>query len=198
MTIIYLVRHGTTDLVGKMLCGTTPGIHLNEEGRQQAQKTAQYLAQLPIKAIYCSPIQRAVDTAEIIGKKLALPVVQQEFLSEIYFGDLQGMMEVDLRNQPLWVRFLNQPGDVAFPNGDSVAETQTRVAEGLQKLALQYEKEDKIVCVAHSEVLRLAIAHVLDLPLDSLHRLTLDTASVSLVEWTPELKKLRLLNYSPA
>ncbi len=56
MTFIYLVRHGNTDYIGKKLCGTTPGIPLNEEGRRQAQKAADYLCGLNIKALFASPI----------------------------------------------------------------------------------------------------------------------------------------------
>ncbi|HCS40176.1 MAG TPA: phosphoglycerate mutase [Anaerolineaceae bacterium] len=197
MAIIYLVRHGRTDLLGKMLCGNTPGIHLNEEGREQAQKAADYLCNFPIKAIYSSPIERAFETAEIIGRECSLQVNSVDYLREIHFGDLQGMGEKELVDLSLWKRFNSQPADVYFPNGESVTEVQARVARGLEFLSHQYDNDNQIVCVAHSEVLRLAVCWVLDLPLDSLHRLTIDPASISIIEITPERKKLRLLNFQP-
>ncbi len=197
MTIIYLVRHGTTDLVGKMLCGTTPGISLNDEGRHQAERTAHYLAQIPIKALYCSPIQRAVETAGIIGRQLGLSAVQKEYLTEINFGDLQGTQASILRELPLWKHFIQHPSDVTFPNGDNVAEVQKRAASGLEELVQQFAEHDEIVCVAHGEVLLLVIAYAIGLPLDELHHLSIDTASVTKIEWSAERKKLRYLNFQP-
>lgn len=197
MAIIYLVRHGRTDFIGKKLCGNLPGIHLNEEGREQAQKAADYLNNFPIKAIYSSPIERAQETAQIIGRKSGLEVNPVDFLREIHFGNLQGMGEKDLVDHPLWKKFNSQPADVCFPNGESVVEVKTRVSNGLASLSEKLDKEDQIACVAHSEVLRLAVCWVLDLPLDNFHRLTIDPASISMIEITPKRKKLRLLNLQP-
>ena len=197
MAMIYLVRHGRTDLIGKKLCGNLPGIHLNEEGRSQAQKAADYLGDYPIKAIYSSPIERAMETAEIISHKPGLEVKPVDFLREIHFGDLQGMGEKELVDHPLWKQFNSDPAEASFPNGESVAEVQARAAKGLELLSQQYAKEDQILCVAHSEVLRLAVCWVLDLPLDNFHRLTIDPASVSKIEITTDRKRLRLLNFQP-
>lgn len=197
MAIVYLVRHGKTDFIGKKLCGNLPGIHLNEEGRSQAQRAADYLGNFPIKAIYSSPIERAMETAEIIGSKHGLKISPVDFLREIHFGDLQGMGEKDLVDHPLWKRFNSLPADVCFPNGESVIEVRNRIAKGLEWLSQEYGKEDQLVCVAHSEVLRLAVCWLLDLPLDNFHRLTIDPASISKIEITPERKKLRLLNFQP-
>jgi len=197
MAIIYLVRHGKTDFIGKKLCGNLPGIHLNEEGREQAQKAADYLSNFPIKAIYSSPIERAFETAEIIGYQSSLQVYPADYLREIHFGDLQGKGEKDLLDHPLWKKFNTLPADVCFPNGESVVEVRNRVAKGLEILSHEFGKEDQLVCVAHSEVLRLAVCWLLDLPLDNFHRLTIDPASISKIEITPERKKLWLLNYRP-
>jgi probable phosphoglycerate mutase len=65
MTMILLVRHGENDWVKKhRLAGWIPGVHLNENGRQQAQAAADRLAHLPIKAVYSSPVTRCMETAE--------------------------------------------------------------------------------------------------------------------------------------
>jgi len=198
MTIIYLVRHGKTDFISKMLCGNLPGIPLNEEGRNQAQKTGVFLSSLPIKAIYSSPIQRALETAGIIGKATGLEVTSVDFLREIHFGDLQGMEFPGINTLPLWQRYTTLPADVSFPNGESVIEVQKRVADGLDWIASQFAENEEIVCVAHSDVLRLAVSWALDLPLDNFHRLSISPASISKLEWTPGRKRLRLLNFQPA
>jgi len=68
MTTFLLMRHGETDAVGKSIMGWRPGWHLNASGRKQVERLAARLAALPIRAIYTSPLERAVETAEAIGK----------------------------------------------------------------------------------------------------------------------------------
>jgi len=196
MAIIYLVRHGKTDFIGKKLCGNLPGIHLNEEGRSQAQKAADYLSAFPIKAVYSGPMERACETAAPLAKALNLEIIPQDFLREINFGDFQGKGE-ELLSDPIWQKFSDQPGDIHFPNGESVAETQQRVAKGLDTLCMNLASDEQIVCVAHCEVLRLAAAYALNLPLDKYQKLTIDPASISKLEWSDQKKKLLLLNYVP-
>ena len=67
MTLMLLVRHGANDWVHGRLAGWTPGVHLNDEGRRQAASTAARLAMLPIDAIYTSPLDRTVETAQAIA-----------------------------------------------------------------------------------------------------------------------------------
>ncbi|MBA4383993.1 MAG: hypothetical protein C0410_04600 [Anaerolinea sp.] len=196
MAIIYLVRHGKTDFIGKKLCGNLPGIHLNEEGRGQAQKAADYLSSFPIKAIYSSPMERACETAAPLAKALNLEVIPQDFLREINFGDFQGMGD-ELFSNPIWQQFNEHPADVQFPNGDNTAQAQSRVSAGLDVLSQKYQTDDHIVCFAHCEILRLGIAAGINLPREFFHRITVDPASISILEWSPERKKLRLLNFQP-
>ena len=197
MTMIYLVRHGRTDQLGRQLCGNLPGIHLNEEGRNQAQKAAEYLSAFPITGIHSSPLERTCETAAPIAERLGLVVQPEDFLRALNFGDYQGKGE-ELTTDALWQQYLSNPAGIRFPHGESTAEARQRMAAGLDSLSQKYEPEQSIVCVAHCEVLRLAICHAIQLPMEYLHRLTIDPASISLVEWTAERKSLRMLNYSPA
>src|SRR5687767_3803801 len=67
MTQILLVRHAVNDFVktGK-LAGWTPGVHLNDEGKAQAEALGQRLAETPINRLYSSPLERTMETAEAI------------------------------------------------------------------------------------------------------------------------------------
>lgn len=197
MAFFYLVRHGQTDLIGKMLCGVLPGIHLNEKGRLQAQKAADFFDHLQIKAVYTSPIERASETAAAIAERVKLESIWVDFLKEIDFGELQSIFETDLKRHSVWQHFLQNPAEVVFPGGESVNEAQNRVVAGLDALAAQFAKEDRVVCVGHCEILRLAVCHAIHLSPDHFHNLTIDPASVSLLEWSNERKKLRLLNLQP-
>ncbi len=83
MPIILLIRHGENDFVktGRM-AGRTPGVHLNERGQQQAQELAEALMKAPIKAIYSSPMERAIETAEPLAAKLGQEIIIRPSLIE--------------------------------------------------------------------------------------------------------------------
>jgi probable phosphoglycerate mutase len=73
MPLVLLIRHAENEYVKKgRLAGRLPGVHLNENGRKQAQAVAERLAGAPIKAIYSSPLERAIETVEPLARALNL------------------------------------------------------------------------------------------------------------------------------
>jgi len=196
MTILYLVRHGKTDHSGHRLCGNIPGIHLNQTGRDQADNIASFFEKIPIKSIYTSPVERAIETVLPTAKQKLLTVEKVEYLREIDFGDYQGKGE-ELQRDPLWNAFLTVPTSIIFPNGETVAQAQQRVVKGLNEICVDSPDDEEIMCVAHCEILRLAIAHALNIPLDEYMRLTVDTGSISKAMWTEGHQKVIFLNHSP-
>src|SRR5687767_1544713 len=86
-TRFLLIRHATTDTVGKRLAGRLPGVSLNEAGRAQAQQLAARLAGLPVAAIYSSPLERAVETARPLAQGLQLETAVCEAFLELDFGE---------------------------------------------------------------------------------------------------------------
>ena len=113
MPIILLIRHGENDYVKEQrLPGRKPGIHLNKKGRSQAQAVAKKLSQAPIKAVYSSPLERAMETAEPIAKALDLKVITRQGLIETDVGKWQGKKIKNL-NRPNLIdkrRILNYHG----------------------------------------------------------------------------------------
>lgn len=197
MTIIYLIRHGMTDALGTKLCGRLPGIHLNDEGRIQAGRAARFLEGSPITAVYSSPMERTMETAAVIAYGLNLGVKPADFLSEINFGSLHGLSRPELIMDSTWQQFMNNPSGVQFPNGESVVEAQTRIVQGLNRLVRSHKENEQIVCVSHCELLRLAVAHALDIPLDSTKKITLDPAGVSKLDWLTDRQKVYFVNTLP-
>ena len=76
MTTLLLIRHGANDWVHGRLAGRIPGVHLNEEGRQQAQAVAQRLHDIPLAAVYASPLDRTLETAQAIVAERDMPIIQ--------------------------------------------------------------------------------------------------------------------------
>jgi probable phosphoglycerate mutase len=196
MTTIYLVRHGITEWTGHRIIGNIPGVHLNEFGLSQAEYVANYLCQFPLQAIFSSPMERATETARPLAILLRISVKTIDFLREVNFGELQGLGE-ELASLDVWQQFLTHPATVHFPKGESVADAQQRIVAGLDALAVQYGPNAQIACFAHCEILRLAVAFALHMPLDDFMRLTIQPASISCLEWSESNQSLKLLNFSP-
>src|SRR5262245_8781212 len=90
-TYLLLIRHGENDWVGKnRLAGRTNGVHLNDKGREQSSQLADLLKNQPISAIYSSPLERCLQTAEAIAGALSLPVYHEAGLLEVDYGEWQG------------------------------------------------------------------------------------------------------------
>ena len=128
MAIIYLVRHGQNEMVGKKLAGRLPGVHLNEQGHAQARQLAAELSALPIKAVFSSPLERTQQTAEPIARIHNLPVITEPGLIEIDFGAWQAKSLKQLRRNRLWRDVQEFPDGFSFPSGESFVAAQTRTS----------------------------------------------------------------------
>ena len=181
MTLLLLIRHGENDFVktGK-LPGQSAGIHLNERGQKQAQGLGEALKEVPIKAIYSSPLERALETAEPIASSHQLEIIQEPNLMDANVGKWQGKSLKALRLTNAWKVVQHSPSRFQFPEGESFIDLQTRIANTLETIVKKYYKPKDIVAVVfHADPIKLAVAHFLGLPLDHFQRLSCDTGSVS-------------------
>ena len=98
---LYYVRHGETDWNNKNLLQGRNDIPLNTAGLEQAEKTSLLLKNISIDKIYCSPLTRAVQTAEIINKVTQCPIVQDKRIIERCFGKMEGT-NISTLHDNLW------------------------------------------------------------------------------------------------
>ena len=183
MPLLLLIRHGENDFVktGK-LPGRLPGIHLNEKGQKQAAALGEALRDVPIRAIYSSPLERALETAEPIAKARNLPILQEPDLRDSDVGKWQGKSLKVLRLTNAWKVVQNAPSRFQFPEGESFIELQTRIANALEDMIRKHNKPKHIVAaVFHADPIKLAVSHFLGLPLDHFQRLVCDTGSVTVL-----------------
>ncbi len=181
MTILLLIRHGENDFVGKRLAGRLPGVHLNAQGCSQAAAVANALRGAPIKAIYSSPLERAIETAEPLAEALGLPILPAPGLIELEYGDWQGRTLKQLSRLKLWKVVQNKPSEMRFPNGESFLEVQTRAIAEVERIAAAHEENEMVACFSHGDVIRLLMAHFLAAPLDEFQRVASNPASISVV-----------------
>jgi probable phosphomutase (TIGR03848 family) len=180
MPTILLTRHGENEYVAKgRLAGRLPGVHLNENGKKQAQALAEALGQAPIKTVYASPLDRTIETAEPIAQALGMKVTPEPGLLEVDFGDWQDKTIKQLRRRKLWKTVQNAPTRMRFPGGETFAHAQQRIVECIEALSSKHKPQDLIVCVSHSDIIKLAVAYYLGLPLDLFQRLVVAPASMS-------------------
>jgi broad specificity phosphatase PhoE len=183
MPLLLLIRHGENDYVKTGRApGRTPGVHLNERGREQAEALGKALAEFPLKAIYSSPLERALETAEPIARVHKLEVQTEAGLLESDIGKWQGRSWKVIRLTKVWKIVINSPSRFRFPGGESFPEMQTRITTALDHICAKYKKpRDIIAVVFHADPIKLAVAHYLGLPLDHFQRLACDTGSVTAV-----------------
>jgi probable phosphoglycerate mutase len=184
-TSIHLVRHGATDAIGRTFTGRRPGVPLNREGREQAERLAARFQNLDIRSVFSSPAERALQTAQSIASAARVTVEQRCAFHEIDIGSWGGATFEDLNLDEEFrlfnsVRSLTRP-----PSGELMLEVQNRAVGELLKIAQQYAGS-AVVVVSHSDVIRSALAYFLGLPLDLAHRLVIGLASVSLIQLSRE------------
>jgi probable phosphomutase (TIGR03848 family) len=179
---LILIRHAQNEWVRTgRLAGWTPGVHLNDEGKQQAEALGRRLASANLQAVYSSPLERAVETAEAITAHYPdLSVAVEEGVGEVNFGEWTGKRLRQLRRKRLWEVVQNFPSGARFPQGESLREMQNRVVSTLERLA-DAHPGGRIAVVAHSDVLKAAIAHFAGIHLDLFQRLIISPASISIV-----------------
>lgn len=181
MAYALLIRHAQNDWVKKnRLAGWTPGVHLNDVGRQQADQLASRLSQLPLKAIYSSPLERCMETAAAVTAVHALEIQQIEAMGEVRYGKWQGKKIKKLSKKPAWRIIQHFPSRFRFPEGESLLEVQQRAVSAIEELATKH-KDEMFAIVSHADVIKLALAHYLGMHIDLFQRLAVSPASVSLV-----------------
>ena len=184
MTRLIVIRHGETDWnrAGRVL-GRAAGNHLNEKGRRDAALLADALSTQGIVAVYTSPLERAMETAQAICSASGLDgPIPTEGLLEVDPGDWSGMMREDLYDDPIWIAAHENPLGVRYPNGEELSEVQARALATIEPLIERHQHQTFAV-VTHGDVIRSIIAHYLGLSLEHILRIIFDTASASLVEF---------------
>ena len=181
MLTLLLIRHGENDFVQKhKLPGQQSGIHLNERGQNQAAALAESLKGLPVKAIYSSPLERAVETAEPLAKAINLEIQLRPSLMDIDVGSWTGRSLKMLNRTRAWEIVQQAPSLFHFPEGESFLQAQERIVSELDAIATAHKK-GLVAVVFHADPIKLAIAHYIGLPLDNFQRLAIGTGSVTIV-----------------
>lgn len=159
ITTIYLARHGETEwnqvrrLQGRL---DSP---LNEQGIQQAQSLAQSLVECELERIICSPLGRAIATAEQCRQSLGKELIVEKQLQERDFGDWQACLFDDLRDEPNFESVFFKVTDKAPPKGESGTACGNRIRDCLTSIAKQYPSQ-KLLIISHGDAIRCFLSQL--------------------------------------
>lgn len=194
MTTFYLIRHASNDyLVQNKIAGWLPGIHLNDEGRKQADQLAERIGKEPIRAIYSSPIERAVETAEPLARKLGAKIAVSKSFGEVGFGDWTDQPVPLLDKSEHWKRWNSFRSGTQPPKGEFMIEIQSRAVREMLRLRDQHPQE-AIAVVTHGDIIKAAAAYFLGVPLDLFLRIDISPASVSIISIDEQGPRILRLN----
>jgi len=184
MTVFHLLRHGEHNVQGRICAGRMPGVVLSERGRAEAEGAARRLSDAGIAAIYASPMERTRETAEIVGRRLSLPVSILDDLAELDFGEWTGKTFDEVRKDPRWPAWASHRSLSCIPGGETMRAVQRRAVEALMEMRAAHPDE-AVVVVSHGDVIRAALVFALGMPLDFYARIEVATASLSTVRIDP-------------
>lgn len=188
MTLVLVVRHGLTASTGSALTGWTPGVVLDDRGHKQARDLGDRLAGIRLDAIISSPLERCVQTATAIadantGPRLA--VQADERFGECQYGAWTGKPLKVLAKDPLWRVVQQHPSAVRFPDGESMAEMQTRAVGAVRDWNARLGKDAVYLICSHGDVIKAILTDSLGMHLDMCQRIQVDPCSLSVIRYTP-------------
>jgi len=189
---VILVRHGRTaaNATG-VLAGWTPGVHLDDKGREQAAAVAARLAVVPLTAVVSSPLERTRETAEalLVGRDPAPPLEIDDRVGECRYGDWTNQPLKTLAKDPLWKVVQAHPSAAVFPGdeGEPMAAMAARAVGAVRdwNARLSVGGVDPVyVVVSHGDVIKAITADALGMHLDAFQRLQVDPCSVTVIRYT--------------
>lgn len=192
-TTLFLLRHAAHDRVDNTLCGRLAGVHLGDAGRRQAERLADRLAAASLDAVYSSPQPRARETAAPIAARHSFVVTTSDALDEIDFGDWTGRRFDALAGDPAWQSWNAIRAGQRPPGGESMAAAQARMMSWMGELPARHP-DRAVAGVSHADVIKAAIAGLLNLSLDSHARFEISPASISTLALWPGGGKVVGLN----
>ncbi len=180
-TRFLLIRHASVDAIGRWLAGCNEGLGLNEQGRMEAEQLAGHLSRAKLDAIYSSPLERAQQTAYRVAKLQNVPVITRREFTDIDFGDWTGKSFSELEKLPEWHDFNRCRSSAKAPNGESLLDVLDRMVNAIESLREPHEGQS-VAIFSHCDPIRAAVIHYIGMPLDSIHRIIVEPASVSILE----------------
>jgi broad specificity phosphatase PhoE len=195
---LILLRHGATDCNLQhppILQGRSIDLPLSAAGQIQATQASDFLAKVPLSAVYSSHLLRAKETAEAIAQPHNLEVHVEQDLVEVNVGrwESRSWVEIKETEPEAYFAFQNDPGVHGYAGGENLQQVQERVRPVFERLA-QRHLGQVIAIAGHNVVNRAFLAHVLCLPLSKARTLPQDNGCINVIRYQAGEHILRTMN----
>jgi len=192
--LMFLVRHAesTWNRLKKIQGQRDP--QLSPYGEKEAKLLAKRFKGLEFEAVYSSPLKRAQGTARaIVGKRAEVQCIEE--LTEINLGDWEGRTLNQIRRKfgESFDGWAVSPSKIQVPGGEDFKEFKKRVAKVMRGIERKH-KEGNVLVVCHGGVISTYVTTLLKLPPDDVWCLTVKNASLTIVEISPDIRKLITFN----
>ena len=194
--MIIFLRHGQAENnTKKILAGRTPGINLTEQGREQAEQAGEMIKSLNISAIYSSPIDRAMQTAEIVGKHCNVKPISDDRLIELDMGKFTMVPynEIFEKHGNVFLKFYEGILEISHNGVESFSEVQKRVFDIVDFVKNEH-KDENVVLVTHMDPIKAMIGKVLSLKPEILFQLIVANASLNIFKYDDQNYYLSSIN----
>ena len=196
MARIVLLRHAHSVANEKnLLAGRTAGITLSKTGKAQAEELVVRLGATKFDEVAISPLQRCRETIDpwLAADGAKSPVVIDESVSEVDYGNWSGKTLASLRRKSQWKVVQDFPSQMIFPEGESLLEMQGRAISGFYRLNAVKGKDPRLL-VSHGDVIKSIVAHCLGMHLDQFQRLVIEPASLTIIDTDSGVSRLVRFN----
>jgi broad specificity phosphatase PhoE len=201
-TRLYFIRHGEVETrYRRIFTGSQIDMELSPLGHTHGEAVADWFGDVPLDAVYVSPMRRVLQTAApLLERQGKQPVVLPD-LREVDFGDWTGFRWDEIQDRFGihafdWLETLEK---AAIPNGESAQQLLARVRPCLQKI-LDQSPHQSVAVFCHGGIIRVMLALLLEVPLAHTAHYNIDYGSVTMLERQPEKKhavEIELLNFCP-
>ncbi|MEY8356385.1 histidine phosphatase family protein [Lachnospiraceae bacterium 54-53] len=191
---IYLIRHGQTDW---NIQGRIQGSHdipLNEAGRMQAKLMAEGMDSRPVKKIFSSTLNRAMETAEMIGRRQKVEICPLPQLIEVEFGKWEGLTWDEIRESypREYLHWCMNPGEAYPPGGESRKEVTDRCMDAVKEILKATGGRDDAAVISHGAT----IAHLISCIIEDTQEeegIIVENASITTINYNPLTEDFMLL-----
>lgn len=188
---LVLIRHGEPEASAKGRCYGKLDVGLSDLGRSQMERVAVALREATVDAVFASPRRRARESAELLSSD----VVLDPRLSEIHFGELEGLTYERVQEQypALYEQWMTHPTEVEFPGGESFDAMRLRVLEAISEIRTGHSGQT-VAIVSHGGVNRIVLGHALGIAPGNIFHMDQSHAGVSIVDDYDAYSVVRLMN----
>ena len=195
--LIYMIRHGRTDWNDqRRIMGREP-VGLNERGRGMVEAVAARLAGEGIAAIYSGTLARTMETSRILAAGWDVKIISEPRLDESAYERWVGRKYSELTGDPDFILYGTKPSESNFSYGEGMKDIQQRALAVIERIASE-SLGPKTALVSHADVIKPVITHYLGMDLDTMHRLAVANASVTVLDLAyPGAARIRYMNVMP-